>query len=484
MKMLKSAALMPALLLVLMSAVCVNGAGAQQSPRDEERTNVILILADDLGYGDLSGYGSKICETPNIDRLAREGVRFTQFNTPAPYCAPTRSSLMTGRYQFRTGMTGNPLPRADPAGTDRSDRMGMNLDEVTVADVFRKNGYSTCAIGKWHLGHQPQFRPLRRGFDEYLGILYSNDMHRVELIDGDRVVEYPVVQATLTRRYTDRAISFIERNKEKPFFLYLPHAMPHKPLAASEEYYRKSGKGLYADVMRELDAEIGRLLKRVSDLGLERRTMVVFTSDNGPWYGGSAGGLRGMKSQTWEGGLRVPLIARWPGRIPPGRTIKTPGVTPDLFPTVLSAAKLNPPAGRKLDGVDLLPTMEGRATGEADRPIFSLLGDRLCSVRSGRWKLHVVPARGGRDRVPAPDAPYTDPRGPDGVRILAPYEQAHPSQHPGVVTGDSPGGPALFDLSADPSEQKDVIEDHPQVARRLRVLYDEMNEQVRQAVGR
>ena len=228
-----------------------------------ERPNVIVILADDMGWGDLGCYAHPTFKTPNLDRMAREGARLTQFYTPAAYCAPTRASLMTGRYQFRSGMTSNPTPDATPA----ADKIGLPASEVTLAEKFKSAGYRTGMIGKWHLGHHPEFYPTRHGFDEYLGILYSNDMRPVRLFDGEKVVEYPLVMATLTRRYTERALSFLEQNKAKPFFLYFAHAMPHKPLAASEDFYKKSGAGLYGDAMAELDWSVGQVLVKLKELG-------------------------------------------------------------------------------------------------------------------------------------------------------------------------------------------------------------------------
>src|SRR3989440_1946257 len=232
------------------------------------RPNVIIILADDLGYGDLACYGHPTFKTPNLDRMAAEGARLTHFNTPAPFCAPTRASLMTGRYPFRCGMTANPSP--DLGG--QNNHLDLPVSEITIADLFHRAGYATGMVGKWHLGHsKPEFFPTHRGFDEYFGILYSNDMRPVQILDGDKVVEYPVVQATLTSRYTEHALDFIERNKAKPFFFYFAHAMPHKPLAASEKYYKTSGAGLYGDVISELDASVGAVLAKVKELGLNDR---------------------------------------------------------------------------------------------------------------------------------------------------------------------------------------------------------------------
>ncbi len=451
-----------------------------------EKANVIIIYADDLGYGDLSCYGHPEFKTPCLDEMAAQGVRFTQFNSSCAYCAPSRASLMTGRYPFRNNMMlGNPLPKDDFQVRDRkiappSDRLGIPAEEITLGEQFQQAGYRTICIGKWHLGHYPRFYPRRNGFDEYLGILYSNDMHPVELWENEKVIEYPVVQATITRRYTDRAIQFIEQNRHAPFFLYLPHAMPHKPLACSEEFYGKvNGKksaGLYGDVLAELDWNIGRILKRLRELHLDKKTLVLFTSDNGPWFGGSTGGLRGMKSKWWEGGLRVPMIAWWPGTIPANQEVEQPAVIMDLFTTALSAAKIPLPKGRVIDGVDLLPAMISQKKMK-ERPLFSFQG-KVNTVRLGKWKLHRhVPS----DRMMSND--WVDPRAPDGVTLLAPFEQARPSEYPGLQTGDSPKGIALFDLEADPSEQHDVAEEHPEIVAKLQSLLKQMQENQGKPIG-
>jgi uncharacterized sulfatase len=277
-----------------------------------------------------------------------------------------------------------------------------------------------------------------------------------------------VVQATLTERYTERALRFLEEKKDRPFFLYFAHAMPHKPLAASEAFYKTSDAGLYGDVIAELDASVGRVLARLEALGLDERTLVIFTSDNGPWYGGSTGGLRGMKGQTFEGGIRVPLIARWPGRIPAGHVSSEPAIIMDLFTTSLAAAGIPLPAERKLDGRDILPLLTSSAAKSPHEALFSLRGPELSTVRSGRWKLHLRPP--GRERRPGPGEAWVDPRAPDGVRILAPYEQAHPSAYPGLVPGEEVKAGALFDLEVDPAEMRDVAAEHPEVVARLREL--------------
>jgi uncharacterized sulfatase len=305
-----------------------------------DRPNILLIFADDLGYGDV------LCEscdtpTPRLDELAREGARLTSFYAPTPYCAPSRATLLTGRYPFRNSMVRNPAPDSGQSN------FGLPLAEVTIAELLKGAGYKTAMFGKWHLGHRPQWLPSRQGFDEYLSILYSNDMTPVQLVEADEVVEYPVDQSTLTQRYTQRAIDFISTHRDEPFFVYLPYAMPHKPLAASTEYYTpETPDDLYADVVRELDGSIGRLLDTLEELGLDDNTLVIFTSDNGPWFGGSTGGLRGMKGRSWEGGTRVPFVARYPGRIMPGILNDAPAAMIDVLPTIAAYAGLELPGDR------------------------------------------------------------------------------------------------------------------------------------------
>jgi uncharacterized sulfatase len=432
----------------------------------------VIILADDMGAGDLGCYGHPRFKTPNLDRMAAEGARLTQFNTPMPFCAPTRAALLTGRYPFHHGLTSNPTPDAGP----QADALALSAAEVTLAQVFKQAGYATGMVGKWHLGHQrPESLPTHRGFDEYLGVPYSNDMRPVHLLEGTDVVEYPLVQATLTRRYTERALRFLERNRDRPFFFYFAHAMPHKPLACSEAFYQKSGAGLYGDAMAELDWSVGRVLATLNDLGLDGRTLVLFTSDNGAWFGGSTGGLRGMKGTTWEGGFRVPMIARWPGHVPAGKVIDAPAVIMDLFPTALAAAGIAPPSDRTIDGKDLLPLLSGQVSS-VHEVIFGHQGANVATVRDARWKLHVLPARD--TRFGKPGERWIDPRGPDGVTILAPYEQAQPTEYPGVRTGDETRALSLFDLGGDPAEQHNVAAAHPDVVARLKDRYDQVAKEV------
>lgn len=426
----------------------------------------MVLLADDLGYGDLSCYGSATCQTPELDRLAARGARLTHFNCPAPFCAPTRASLLTGRYPFRCGLMDNPIPDGAPAG----DLRQLPAEETLLPELLRGAGYATCLVGKWHLGHQPSALPTRRGFDEYLGIPYSNDMRPVKLLDGERTVEYPVVQATLTQRYTERALEFIEGHARQPFFLLLAYAAPHKPLACSEEFYQRGGEqGLYAQVVAELDASVGRVVTKLTELKLADNTLVVFASDNGPWYGGSTGGLRGMKGTSYEGGYRVPLVTHWPGRVAAGREIAALATTPDLFATVLAAAGVAAPGDRTIDGQNLLPLLAGDTVASPHEFVLGQAGGRLATIRTQRWKLHVLPPGRNARRT---DGHWVDPRAPDGVTILAPYEQCGPDQFPGVATGDPPREMQLFDLEHDPAEQHDVAERHPDEVAKLREQFD------------
>ena len=442
----------------------------------QKKPNIVIILADDLGYGDLACYGSPTMKSPNLDRMAAEGAKLTHFNCPMAFCAPTRASLMTGRYPFRCGMNQNPAP---DGGVDAN---GLHLieSEITLAQLLKQAGYATGMIGKWHLGHaKPEWLPTHRGFDEYFGIPYSNDMRPVQVLEADRRVEYPVVQATLTKRYTARALDFMERNKARPFLLYFAQAMPHKPLAASEDFYKKSGAGLYGDAVAELDWSVGEVLAKLKSLGLDEDTFVVFTSDNGATFGGSTGGLRGMKSSSYEGGYRVPCIARWPGKIPAAHVSAQPAVMMDLFATALAVAHATPPKDLVLDGRDILPLFADDAASPHDF-IFGQQAAKLATVRDARWKLHVLKPGIGLAASYKPGDHTTDPRAPDGVTILAPYEQATYDQLPGIQTGDAPAPVQLFDLIADPGEQHDVAAQHADVVSRLKHAFDEMNAQPRE----
>lgn len=391
-------------------ALAAGGAATAQRG-SSRRPNIVVIFADDLGWGDLACYGHPTIRTPNLDQMAREGVRFTQFYAAAPACSPSRAALLTGRLPVRSGMNQvlNPWSQG-----------GLPETETTIASALKPAGYATVAVGKWHLGHLPQYSPLKRGFDSYFGIPYSNDMSKATagnpgfikaldqhpevggtpLMHNDRQIEIEPDQTQLTSRYTDEASRFIRENAKakKPFFLYLPHTMPHHPLAASARFKGKSARGLYGDVIEELDWSVGEVRRAVREAGVERNTLVVFTSDNGPWLvkeedGGSAGLLRDGKGTFWEGGFRVPGIAAWPGRIAPGVTSFTPASTMDLLPTILPLAGAKLP-DVPLDGRDLSGVLF-RNEERKDFLLFYYSGRTLRAVRDDVWKLVLPPPAAG-----------------------------------------------------------------------------------------
>ena len=357
--------------------------------------NFIVIFCDDLGYGDLACYGSTKNRTPQIDSLARDGRKFTAFYSSSPVCTPSRSSLMTGCYPRRVGMhedyTGHwvLIPRS---------RRGLNPEEVTVAEALKQKGYSTACIGKWHLGDQPPHLPTQHGFDSYYGIPYSNDMQSkgrgdppLPLVANETVIEAPADQSTLTRRYTEEAVKFIEANKEKPFFLYLPHTFPHLPLFASPDFKDKSANGRYGDSVEEIDWSTGEILKCLDRLKLAENTLVIFTSDNGSngRNGGSNKPLAGAKGSTMEGGMRVPFLARWPGKIPAGTTCSALSTMMDILPTLCALSGASLP-GKEIDGHDIrnlfLSTEEPRSPTEV---LYYYRRRQLQAVRWGDWKLHL-----------------------------------------------------------------------------------------------
>jgi uncharacterized sulfatase len=430
-----------------------------------KQPNVIVILCDDLGYGDVGGFGfeDSVTYTPNIDRLAEQGVRLTRFLVPTPYCAPSRGSLLTGRYPHRTGVVYNPTP--DQGIND----YGLSPEETTLAEVLGAGGYRTACVGKWHLGHKPRFLPTRQGFDHYLGILYSNDMRPVQLVENEEVVEYPVVQAHLTRRYTEASIDFMRKavTARQPFFLYLAHAMPHKPLAASEDFYTpETPDDLYEDVIRELDWSVGQIQKTLKRLAIDRNTLLIFTSDNGASYGGDNGGLRGKKATSWDGGLRVPFIARWPGHIPAGIVNPNLAASVDLFPTILNVAGLSLPSDRAIDGKDLWPLLTSEQAPCAHEFVVTMHNERLMTIHSGPWKLHIQAQK--KYRAPQDLSRWKDRRGPDGVTLIAPFEQATPASYPGLTTGAETKSGTLFNVVKDPGEQTDVSAKYPEVVERLK----------------
>ncbi len=397
--------------------------------------NIVILFADDLGYGDLGCYGNPTIATPNLDRMAGEGLKFTQFYVGECVCTPSRAALLTGRLPIRTGMCSD--TRRVLFGDSKG---GLQDGEITIAEALKSKGYATACIGKWHLGHLPQFLPMRQGFDSYYGIPYSNDMKPTVLMRGAQVIEDPVDQTTLTARYTAEALSFIREHRGGPFFLYFPHTFPHVPLHASKDFRGRSRRGLYGDVVEELDASVGQILSTLRELKLDDHTLVFFTSDNGPWLsqrlaGGSAGLLREGKGSTWEGGMREPAIAWWPGTIPAGRTTAELASTLDLFATIHHLVGVPLPGDRTLDSYDLHDVLLG--SGPSPRQeMFYYRGTRLMAARMGPWKAHFETQPG---YGPADSRREHDP-------------------------------PLLYHLENDPSEQFDVAKDHPDVVSAIREL--------------
>lgn len=470
-------------LIVRVGLVCLvvgsNVVSAFAAPRPP---NFILIVADDLGYGDLGCYGSERIATLRLDQMAREGTRFTDFYVAAPFCSPSRAALLTGRLPARCGVPYVLFP---------AEHTGLPPDEVTLAELLKPRGYATACIGKWHLGWDRPFRPTRQGFDEFLGLPYSNDSNEwpvgepfmqvmglqpLLLVDGERIVEAPVDQSTLTQRYTRRAVDFIRRNRERPFFLYLPHTMPHIPQYASPDFAGKSRDGLYGDAIEELDWSTGVLLDTLRELNLAEHTLVLFTSDNGAnvrqtaaakakpaaaksrfpgrSLGGSNAPFRAGKGTTFEGGLRVPFIAWWPGQMPAGRTNRQPVSAMDLFPTFAELAQAKP-AERTLDGRSITALLRGEQRAEPSRPLFHYFGVQLQAVREGPWKLF-VPV----DRLPEPRP---------ASLWFEHQPQVFERQHRVWPK------PTLYHLGNDASEAKDLAAENPAVVERLLKLAREFD---------
>jgi len=449
------------LFLVVLFLQTIAGAGADKS-KSFRKPNVVIILTDDMGYGDISCFNQKNYQTPQIDKLAEEGVLCTDFYVPTPYCAPSRATILTGRFPLRHGLIQNPAPDAG------INDVGLSNNEVTLGEIYQSAGYKTKLIGKWHLGHKTEFFPVKHGFDEYYGILYSNDMRPVQIIENMDTVEYPVDQSLLTKKYTEKAIDFIERNQKQPFFLHLCHAMPHKPLAASKEFYTpETPDDLYADVIRELDWSVGAVMAKLKELNLLDNTIVIFMSDNGPWYGGSTGGLKGMKATTWEGGIRVPFIIRYPEVFPKNTRVEVPCWSPDIFPTLLSLTHQKPDKKIILDGQNITEILKGNQTEHA--PVFSMHNAEIMSVRKGDWKLFVREPRYYKE---TDLSTWRDSRGPDGTTIIAPLVgQANPGLYPGVIPLPFQNKILLFNLRNDPAETVDLSTEKPEKVNELMKEY-------------
>ncbi|MCD8193382.1 MAG: sulfatase [Tannerellaceae bacterium] len=429
-----------------------------------DHTNFIIINMDDVGYGDFSFNGAYGYQTPHIDKMAAEGMRFTHFLAAQPISGASRAGLLTGCYPNRIGFSGAPGPGSD---------YGIHPDEMTLGELVKQKNYSTAIFGKWHLGDARPFMPLQNGFDEYYGLPYSNDMwpfhpQQGEIFnfpdlptyEGNDIVGYNTDQSRFTTDYTDRTVNFIKKNKKKPFFIYLAHSMPHVPLAVSEKFAGKSEQGLFGDVMMELDWSVGEILKTLREEGLEENTLVILTSDNGPWanYGnhaGSAGGLREAKATTFDGGNRVPCIMYWKGRIQPGTTCNKLTSNIDMLPTMaeLSGAQL---PGRNIDGVSLVPLIDGvKDANPRESFVYYINRNDLEAVTDGMFKL-VFPHK------------YV---------TYGAYVPGNDGQPGNLATIDLQKC-ELYDLRRDPGERYDVLSQYPEVAARLMKIADNMRREL------
>lgn len=415
-----------------------------------DKPNVIFLLCDNLGYGDVGAFGNKMHRTPSLDRMAAEGRKFTHFYSASGICSPSRAALMTGCYPLRVGLhrssKGNGVLKP-------LDQLGISADEWTLGEAFKSQGYATLIIGKWHLGDQAPFLPTRHGFDDYLGVPYSEDMvggkqpgwPPLPLMRGEKVIEAPVDPDLLTKRYTEEAVRYIAANRDRPFLLYLPHAVPGSDARgfASPGFQGRSKNGRYGDSVEEMDWSVGRLMEALKEQGLDDRTLVIWTSDNGavrrmPMLGSNAP-LGGWGYSTAEGGMRMPLIARWPGRIPAGTECAELTTMMDWLPTLAALIGANMPADRVIDGRDIRPLLFGNAGEESpQRAFYYYMFDQLQAVRSGRWKLHL------------------------------PLEQ---TVRLGKAEGSRPA--ALYDVVADPAEAHNVVAEHKDIVAKLMKLADE-----------
>lgn len=432
--------------------------------------NIVIIFIDDEGYGDVGCFGATGFKTPNLDRMASQGMKFTNYYSGSPVCSPSRAALLTGCYPFKVGINKVLFP---------SDTIGINPEDATIPEILRQKNYATAAIGKWHLGCQPKFMPLQHGFDEFFGLPYSNDMWPVNydgspvtpgnctipwklncpplpLYDGNEKIEEISTLSKmnqLTTRYTEHAVDFIKKNQKKPFFLYLPHTMAHVPLGVSDKFKGKSEQGMYGDVMMEIDWSVGEIIHTLKECGIEKNTLLIFTTDNGPWmvfgnHAGSAGGLREAKGTTFEGGFRVPCIMKWPEIIPPGTVCNNMAGSIDILPTIADITGTDLPE-KKIDGISVLDLLKGDFDKNPRREYLFYSGATLSAVRVDNWKLvfpHSLNSNVGS--VPGKD-------GWPGKLNMVKFE----------------GG--LYDMFRDPGEQYDLKELHPEIVKKLEVRADE-----------
>ncbi|MFT4566381.1 MAG: arylsulfatase A [Saprospiraceae bacterium] len=419
----------------------------QSKKGQKDATNFVILFADDLGYGDLGTYGHPTIRTPHLDKMAREGMKFSQFYVSASVCTPSRAGLLTGRYSIRSGLADDRFGVFFPYSLG-----GLPQSEITIAEGLKQKNYATAIFGKWHLGHYPDYLPTKQGFDTYFGLPYSNDMSPptvpfeplkklfppMPLMEGSEIIEEEPDQTQLTKRYAERAVSFITEQKDNPFFLYVPFAFPHIPLFASEEFKGKSKRGLYGDTVEEIDWAIGQILEAIKVNALDENTMVIFMSDNGPWLskleeGGSSGLLRNGKGSTYEGGLRIPAIARYPGYIPEGTTSSSIASSLDLFPTIMAMTDIDLVEDRIYDGYDITSILKDPNQTVRDE-IMYYRGAQLRAIRKGSYKAHFIT----REK---------------------PYDQKSEEVHH--------DRPLLYNLDIDPSEQYEISADHPDIVEAL-----------------
>jgi len=439
----------------------------------EKQPNIIIIFTDDQGYADIGVYGAKGFETPHLDKMASKGMKFTDFYVASSVCSPSRAALLTGCYPQRVGIPGVLFPErlnTEWNPEQRSTKTGLQKDEVTIAEMLKANGYATGCFGKWHLGHHKQFLPLQQGFDEYFGLPYSNDMRPgkkpnkrsyppLPLIKDNGVYRYMADdQSMLTKEYTEHAIDFIKKHKSEPFFVYLAHTMPHIPLYASEKFNGHSEKGIYGDVIEEIDQSVGEINNTLKELGLEENTLVIFTCDNGPWlifgdHGGSAYPLREGKFTTFEGGQRVPCLIKWPQTIPEGSVCTEIASTLDLLPTIAGITNSKLPSN-KIDGHNIWKLLAGTENAKSPTDAFYYYrGWNLEAVRVGNWKLHL----------------------PHKYNAVVEAEDGNSHGRKGIKSEIEL---SLFDLSKDIGEQYNVIDEYPKIVKKLMKKIEKMKKEL------